>query len=101
MMYRFIRAATAKTGAAAPAAFQFAAEVTSYLNKRYSLNMKFGHVMFGEPTIHWHFEVESLDKLRGLNEKLMQDSEYLGILEKFKDAWLEGSLKDTVIAFSE
>jgi hypothetical protein len=63
--------------------------------------MKFGYVIFGEPTIHWHFESDSLDKLQQLSKTLMQDRDYFDILEKFKDAWLEGSLKDTVIVFPE
>ena len=100
-MFRFMRIATAKNAATIPAALQFGAEVTSYLNRRYSLNMKCGAELFGAPRIHWHFESDSLDKLQQLNVKLMQDREYLGMLEKYKDAWADGSMKDTIITFQE
>jgi hypothetical protein len=98
-MYRFIRTGTAKHAATLPAAVQCAAELTSYLNKQYSMNLKFGVVMFGTPSVQWHFETDSLDKLRQINEKMLQDREYLAIIQKFGDVWLEGSLKDTIVAF--
>jgi hypothetical protein len=98
-MYRLIRTGTAKHAATLPAAIQCAAELTSYLNKQYSLNMKFGVVMFGAPSIQWHLESDSLDKLRQFNDKLLQDREFLTILQKFGDPWLEGSLQDTIVAF--
>ncbi len=100
-MFRFMRTATAKNAASLPAALQFAGEVTSYLNKRYSLNMKFGIEMFGAPRVHWHFESDSLDKMHQLNIKLTQDREYLGMLEKFKDVWADASMRDTILAFPE
>jgi len=100
-MFRFIRTATAKTAAGVPTGLQFASEVAAYLNKRHSLNMKFGAEMFGEARIHWHFESDSLDKMEQVNAKLLQDREYLGMLEKFKDVWVEGSMKDTIVAFPE
>jgi len=96
-MYCAIRTLTAKDMAAA---IQFAGEVTAYLNKQYSLNMKFGVEMFGAQTIHWHLESDSADKIHRLSAKLMQDPEYLALLEKYRHTWLEGSIKDTLVAFA-
>lgn len=100
-MFRFMRTATAKNAATLVPALQFAAEVSSYLNRRYSLNVKFGTELFGAPRIHWQFETDSLDKLQQLNVKLLQDREYLGMIEKYKDSWVDGSLQDTVLAFPD
>ena len=99
-MYRFIRTATAKTAASLPMALQFGGEVTAYLNKRYALNMRFGAEMFGASKVHWHFESDSLDKMQQLNAELARDREYLALLDKYKDCWLEGSMRDTLLAFA-
>ena len=96
-MYHFIRTVTVKLAADYPAALQFAGEVSAYLNKTYSLNMKFGMEIFGAGKIHWHFDTDSLDKISAVNTKLMQDREYIGLLEKFKSICVEGSLKDTLV----
>ena len=72
-MYRFIRSARIRNAARMPAALQFAAEVTAYLNKQYSLNMKLGVGSLDQPTIHWHFELDSADDLETLNDKLAED----------------------------
>ena len=50
-MYRFIRSASIKNAACMPAALQFAAEVTDYLNKQYALNMKLGVEALDQPMI--------------------------------------------------
>lgn len=96
-MYRFTRTVTVNTAANTPAALQWAGEVTAYLNKAYALNAKFGIEIFGAARIHWYHDTDSLDKLTGINAKLMQDREYIGLLEKGRGLWLEGALKDTVV----
>jgi hypothetical protein len=96
-MFRFIRTSVPNTGADVPAALQFAARVTSYLNKTYSLNMKYGVEVFGGTRIQWHFDSDSLDKMYQLHGKMLQDREYCGMLEKGKGTFLAGSMKDTVI----
>ncbi len=58
-MFRFERCATVRNAADIPAAVQFATEVTAYLNKQHSLNMKFGIEIFGAPCVQWYFDDES------------------------------------------
>lgn len=99
-MYRFERTATVKTAGDLPAALQFATEVTSYLNKRHSLNMKCGAEIFGGAAIHWYFDAESLDGMTRLNSALLQDREYLGLLDKVKNVWKEGSMKDSIVGLA-
>jgi hypothetical protein len=99
-MYRFIRTAAAKDAGGVSSALKFAAETTAYLNTRYSLGIKFGVELYGRPNIHWHFDIESTDKFHEVSVKLLQDPEYQALLAKYKDAWLEGSLKDTLVAFA-
>ena len=96
-MFRFERKATVKNVADMPAAVQFAAEVTAYLNKAHSLNMKFGVEVFGTPSIHWTYDFESVDKSVQLNATLLQDRAYLEMLNKARVLWMEGSAKDTIV----
>lgn len=99
-MYRFERSATVKTAGDLPAALQFANEVTSYLNKRHSLNMKCGAEIFGGASIHWYFDADSLDKMTDVNAALLKDQEYLGMLDKVKNVWAEGSMRDTIVGMT-
>ena len=99
-MYQFIRTIEAKNAAAIPAALQFAAEVTAYVNKTYSLGLHCGIEMFSSATLHWFFQTDSLDKISALNSKLMKDREYAAILDKAKDLWVEGTFKDTIVALA-
>jgi hypothetical protein len=96
-MFYFERRITVKTVADMPAAVQFAIAVTSYLNKRHSLKMKTGVELFGHANLCWYFDTESLDKLTQLNATLMQDREYIQMLDRVKGLWVEGSVKDTIV----
>lgn len=97
-MFRFERSSTVKHVDSLPVAAQFAAEVSSYLNKRYALNLKTGVEMFGAPSVHWYYDFDSLDKQAQLNATLMQDRDYLAMINKTDSLWVEGSVKDTVVS---
>jgi hypothetical protein len=96
-MYRFIRTATVRNGALMPTALMFASQVTAHVNNRYGLNMRFGAEQYGSSKIHWHFDIDSLDKMQQANEKMLEDREYIALLQKFQDTWLEGSMHDAVV----
>jgi hypothetical protein len=96
-MYRFIRTARPRTTAHLAPAMEWAGEVTAHVNRSYSLNLKFGMELFGKGRIHWHFDADSLDKITAINAKMMQDRDYLGLLEKGKALWLEGSYRDSIV----
>lgn len=96
-MFRFARCVTVRNAADVPAAVQFATEITGYVNKRHSLNMKFGVEHFGAPCVHWYFDNESLDRLTRVNAELLKDRDYVGMLDRVKGLWLDGSLKDTIV----
>jgi hypothetical protein len=96
-MYRFIRTATVNRAAHIPAALQSAGEISAYLNKAYSMDIKFGMELFGTPKVHWFFDTDSLDRISASNARMSQDREYIGLLEKSKNLWLEGGLEDTVV----
>jgi hypothetical protein len=96
-MFRFERTGMVKHAADMPAALQNAAEITSYVNKRYALNSKFGVELYGKGTIHFYFDTESLDKPEHLNSQLMKDREYVELLNKASSLWVEGSLTDSVV----
>ena len=98
-MYRFIRRATITNAAVVPAATAFGMEIAGYLNKNYGIQVKMGMMMFGHLNMHWHFDVDSLDKLGELNTKLIQDKNYIAMLTKAQTFWVDGSLKDQVVMF--
>ena len=96
-MYRFIRTATCKNAVDQGPALKFAGEISAYLNKVYSLNVKCGIELFAKGRVHWHFDIDSIDKGTAINAKLLQDREYAGMLEKTRALFVEGSLKDTIL----
>ena len=98
-MFRFERKAAVKHVADMPAAVQFAAEVTAYLNKRHSLNMKVGVELFSTGSIHCYYDLESLDKSSQLNATLLQDREYIEMVNKSRGLWVHGSFHDTIVSF--
>ena len=100
-MYRFIRTATLKNAAYTPTAMGFATELTGYLNKNYNVNLHYGMEMFDTLNVHWHFDVDTLDKISEFNTKLMQDKGYWAMLDKVKDIWTSGTLKDTVVMLAK
>jgi len=99
-MFRFERCATVKTSGDVPVAVQFATDITSYLNKRHSLGMKFGVEIFGQASVHWYFEGDSIDKMTQVNAALLKDRDYTGMLDRVKHIWVEGSIKDTIVELS-
>lgn len=99
-MFRFERCATVKTAGDVPAAAQFATEITSYVNKRHSLGMKFGLEIFGQASVHWYFDGDSLDKIIQVNAALLKDRDYVGMLDRVKNLWVEGSIQDTLVELS-
>ena len=96
-MFRFERRAAVKHVADMPAAVQFAAEVTSYLNKRHSLNMKVRRRIVRHCSVHWFYDLESLDKSVQLNAALLQDREYIEMVNKSRGLWVDGSFRDTIV----
>ncbi|HEX7375107.1 MAG TPA: hypothetical protein VF277_09035 [Steroidobacteraceae bacterium] len=96
-MYRFERKITVRNVADMPAAMQFASDVTDYLNKNYGLQMKYGAEGFDKHRVHWFYDFDSADKSAALGTKLLQDQQYVGLLNKAKDLWLDGSLEDTFV----
>ena len=97
-MFQFIRTATPKNGGSVAPALQFAAEVTGFVNKRYGIGLRFGIRLFGNSDLFWQFEIDSVDKITALNAKLMQDREYLALLDRAKELWVDGSMQDTIVA---
>jgi hypothetical protein len=99
-MFRFERTAIVKHAAEVPAAVKFASEITTYLNKRHHLDMKFGVELFGEPRIHWYFDAESLDESAKLNAELLKDGEYEKLLKASEEIWIDESMHDTIVRLS-
>jgi len=99
-MFRFERTATVKHAAEIPAAVQFATEITSYLNKRHNLGVKFGVELFGAPRIHWYYDLDSLDQSAKLDAALLKDTDYEKMLKKSEDLWVDESMRDSIVRLS-
>jgi|PeaSoiMetatran63_FD_contig_41_4077403_length_398_multi_25_in_0_out_0_1 hypothetical protein len=95
-MFRFTRTHTVNHSADVPAALQFAAEVSSYLKKNYSMDVKVGIEGYGNPTIYWYYDFDDMNKFQGLVTKSMTDREYIGLLGKAKGLFV-GQIKDTLV----
>ena len=96
-MFKFTRKATVVNAADLPAAIGWAMEVNGYLKKTYQIDVTAGVELFGTPTVHWYFETDSLDKISALNQKMLQDKTYVALLEKARQLWLAGTMKDEIV----
>jgi hypothetical protein len=99
-MFQFIRNVTPVSASAIPAAMQYGAEVTGYLNRTYGVNVRYGIRMFGPPVIFWEFETDSVDGITVLYGKLAQDREFIKMSDRAKDLWIPGSLDDMIISLA-
>ena len=50
-------------------------------------------------SIHWYYDLESLDKSSQLNATLLQDREYIEMVNKSRGLWVDGSFHDTIVSF--
>ena len=98
-MYRFTRYATLQNAVFVPQAIGWSTELCGYFNNTYKIPLKVGVELFGDLNIHWEFEMDSLDKMSELNTKLFSDKTYVQMLEKGKDFWVAGSVKDQIVNF--
>jgi hypothetical protein len=96
-MHLFIRTVRVKNAASMPAAVQFAASICAYVNKAYPTHMKFGVEVFGHARIYWLIEFDSVDQSLAMNQRMLMDPEYQALLNKGKDLWVEGGLKDKLV----
>lgn len=96
-MFRFIRSATVRHIASMPAALKYAAEVTSYVREHHGMTMRFGAQMFGGTRVEWHLDFESLDKMTAQTMQLMQDPEYLALIDRNRELWVDGSVTDKLV----
>jgi hypothetical protein len=98
-MYRFTRMTTVKNSAMEAPALKFAADVVSYLNKAYGMNLRYGVKLFGPREVYWTLDAASLDEIGALQPKLMMDREYQALLERTKELFVEGSIQDSIVAY--
>ncbi len=98
-MYRFTRYATLVNVSVVPQAIGWSMELCGYLNKTYKINVKAGVELFNKLNIHWEMESDSLDRLSELNTKMISDKTYFSMIEKGKEFWVDGSLKDQIVNF--
>ena len=96
-MYRFMRFATVKNSAHLPKVMGFGTEVTGYFKKHYDIDLKFGAQRFGELNLYWFFDFDELNRLEQINNTLIADKTYWAMVDKVRDYWLDGSLRDIVI----
>ena len=96
-MIRFTRTAVVKNTAILPKAIGFASELVGYLNTHYKVDIRTGVEQFNRGRIHWMVDLDSLDHLDELNQKMMADRHYFSMLETGQHYWVEGSVRDNVI----
>ncbi len=97
-MFRFHRTAQASRGKLQDA-IKFAKEVTEYLNAKYTpLSVQAYSEVFGDGgRIHWYADYQDLATIEKINAQLLTDQGYWAILTKWADAFIEGSVHDTLM----
>ncbi len=97
-MFRFHRTAQASRGKFLEAV-QWAKEVAGYINTKYApVSVQAYLEAFGDTgTVHWYSDHEDLATIEKLNAQLLADQEYLAMLNKAADLYIEGSVHDTLI----
>lgn len=97
-MIRHQRSGRAKVGKAMEV-IQFAKEVADFVNTKYApVSVQVYSELFGElNTIYWQTDYDDLATLEDIHAKLMADRDYLAIVSKGSDIFIEGSLHDTLM----
>jgi hypothetical protein len=97
-MFRWHRTAQASRGKFLEAP-KFAKEVTDYLNTKYApLSVQAYTELFGDGgRIHWYVDYADLATIEKLNAQILTDPGYWAILTKSADAFIEGSVHDTLM----
>ncbi len=96
-MIRFTRHATLKNASYVPKALGWATEFNAYFNDNYDVELHFGMELFGANRLFWYADVDEVATLEEINMKIMQDTDYWGMIEKGKEFWVDGSLQDEVV----
>ena len=80
-------------------AFQFAKEITEYVNTKYpQVSVQVYVEAFGAVgTIHWFVDYKDLATLERTTGQLFSDQGYLAILGKAPGLFIEGSVHDTLL----
>ena len=97
-MIRHQRSGRAKVGKAGEGV-QFAKEIADFINTKYApVSVQIYTELFGElNTIYWHTDYDELATLEKANAKLTADPDYLAILSKGADIFVEGTLHDKLL----
>ena len=80
-------------------AYQFAKEITEYLNSKYTqISVQVYVEAFGAVgTIHWFVDYKDLATVERTTGQLFSDQGYLAILGKAPGLFIEGSVHDTLL----
>ncbi|MEW6187559.1 MAG: hypothetical protein AB1585_17660 [Thermodesulfobacteriota bacterium] len=93
-MYTLVRTIGLIPGPATEA-FQVALEITEYLNKNYSTNLKvFIPIFTTLSKVAWIGNYENLSIIEEINRKLRTDQGYWALVAKMGEKVIEGSGKD-------
>ena len=78
---------------------KFAKEIADFINTKYApVSVQVYTEVFGEyNTIYWHTDHDDLSTLEEAHDKLIADPEYLAILNKGSDIFVEGTLQDKLL----
>ena len=98
-MIRFTRTAVIAGGHSAEA-LGFADKVTRLVNARYSdVGLRWGMQIGGvSGVVHWTMDVEDLNTIAGMFAALMADGEYTSLIDSAGQAFVHGSVHDTMVS---
>jgi hypothetical protein len=78
-------------------ALQFAGEVAQYINANSSGMQVTAHVeRFGKQRVHFFADADDIAALERAQDALLADQDYLAIVAKGAELFIDGTLEDTV-----
>lgn len=97
-MIRHQRSGRAKAGKAWEVV-KFAKEVAGFVNAKYApVSVQVFSELFGDlNTIYWQTDYDDLASLEEMQAKLTSDPDYMTILSKGSDIFIEGTLHDKLM----
>jgi hypothetical protein len=97
-MIRHQRSGRAKAGKAWEIV-KFAKEVADFVNTKYApVSVQVYSELFGDlDTVYWQTDYDDLASLEEIQAKLTSDPDYLAILSKGSDIFIEGTLHDKLM----
>lgn len=98
-MIQFTRRAALRDDALIPRAKGLAVELDRYLEKKHKIRVRVGVREFGFSSMIWFFDAPNFEMVQDINDQLSKDRDYWEMIDKNRDLWAPGAMKDGMVNF--